>query len=64
MVLENGYHGGTLSFSRAKPMMLPHQFTCGIFNDIERTGAQIDPEVGVIIVEPMTSLSTRARIRT
>ena len=33
--------------------MLPHQFTYGTFNDIERTRTKIDPEVGVIIVEPM-----------
>lgn len=53
MVFEKAYHGGTLSFSYTSPMTLPHQFTYGIFNDIECTRARLDLEVGVIIVEPM-----------
>ncbi|OBT82047.1 hypothetical protein VE02_09502 [Pseudogymnoascus sp. 03VT05] len=53
MVFENGYHGGTLSFSKANPMILPHDFVYGHFNNIERTLLKIDIEIGVILVEPL-----------
>ncbi|KFY92624.1 hypothetical protein V500_04121 [Pseudogymnoascus sp. VKM F-4518 (FW-2643)] len=53
MVFENGYHGGTLSFSKANPMILPHDFVYGHFNDIERTRLKIDIEIGAILVEPL-----------
>lgn len=53
LVFENGYHGGTLSFSRGNPMILPHQFIYSTYNDIERTSHKIDIEVGAILVEPM-----------
>jgi glutamate-1-semialdehyde 2,1-aminomutase len=52
LVFEKGYHGGTLWFSQANPLHLPHSFVYGVFNDIERTRQKIDIEVGAIIVEP------------
>ncbi|KAK2034478.1 aminotransferase class-III [Colletotrichum zoysiae] len=53
LVFENGYHGGTLSFSHGNPLILPHDFVYGRYNDIEFTRPKITDDVGVIIVEPM-----------
>ena len=53
LVFENGYHGGTLAFAHANPLILPHDFAYGIYNDIERTRPHLTPEIGAIIVEPM-----------
>ncbi|OHW91972.1 aminotransferase class-III [Colletotrichum incanum] len=53
MVCENGYHGGTLSFSNGNPLILPHDFVYGRYNDIDFTRPKITDDVGVIIVEPM-----------
>ncbi|KAH6698524.1 aminotransferase class-III [Leptodontidium sp. MPI-SDFR-AT-0119] len=51
LVFENGYHGGTLSFSRHNPLLLPHQFVYGRYNDRERT--RVDIDVGAILIEPL-----------
>ncbi|KAF6807941.1 aminotransferase class-iii [Colletotrichum sojae] len=53
LVFENGYHGGTLSFTPGNPLILPHDFVYGIYNDIESTRPKITDDVGVIVVEPM-----------
>ncbi|GJC94255.1 aminotransferase class-III [Colletotrichum higginsianum] len=53
LVFENGYHGGTLSFSHGNPLILPHEFVYGRYNDVESTRPKITQDVGVIIVEPM-----------
>ncbi|KAI1390868.1 aminotransferase class-III [Hypoxylon trugodes] len=53
LVFERGYHGGTLSFSHANPLNLPHQFVYGIYNDIAKTKQKIDIEIGVILIEPV-----------
>ncbi|GJC79021.1 beta-phenylalanine transaminase [Colletotrichum liriopes] len=53
LVCENGYHGGTLSFSNGNPLILPHDFVYGRYNDVEFTRPKITDDVGVIIVEPM-----------
>lgn len=55
LVFDNGYHGGTMSFStRDNPMNLPHQFVFGKYNDTaETTRALVTSEIGAILVEPM-----------
>ncbi|KAK1970970.1 aminotransferase class-III [Colletotrichum sublineola] len=53
LVCENGYHGGTLAFTPGNPLILPHDFIYGRYNDIEFTRPKITEDVGVIIVEPM-----------
>ncbi|KAL0944528.1 aminotransferase class-iii [Colletotrichum truncatum] len=53
LVFENGYHGGTLSFTPGNPLILPHDFVHGRYNDIEYTRPKITSDVAVIIVEPM-----------
>ncbi|GKT47357.1 beta-phenylalanine transaminase [Colletotrichum spaethianum] len=52
-ICENGYHGGTLSFSSGNPLILPHDFVYGRYNDIDFTRRIITDDIGVIIVEPM-----------
>ncbi|KAJ5623272.1 acetylornithine aminotransferase [Penicillium lividum] len=53
MVFDNGYHGGTLSFStKDNPMNLPHEFVMGKFNDIEETRPLIT-DLAAILVEPL-----------
>ncbi|CAI7660075.1 unnamed protein product [Penicillium manginii] len=55
LVFDNGYHGGTMSFStRENPINLPHQFVFGKYNDTtEATRALVTDEIGAILVEPM-----------
>ncbi|KAK1149529.1 hypothetical protein N8T08_005078 [Aspergillus melleus] len=54
LVFENGYHGGTLSFStKQNPMNLPHHFALGKFDSIEDTRPLIDDQLAAILVEPM-----------
>lgn len=53
MVFENGYHGGTLAFTPGNPLILPHDFVQGRYNDIEYTRPLITEELGIIIVEPL-----------
>ncbi|KAF4773426.1 aminotransferase class-III [Colletotrichum scovillei] len=53
LVCENGYHGGTLAFTPNNPLILPHDFVYGRYNDIEYTRSQITDDLGIIIVEPM-----------
>ncbi|WYZ43384.1 hypothetical protein EsH8_VI_001083 [Colletotrichum jinshuiense] len=54
LVFDNGYHGGTLSFSsRGNPLNLPHDFVFGKYNNIEETRRLISSELAAIIVEPM-----------
>ncbi|OLN81218.1 Beta-phenylalanine transaminase [Colletotrichum chlorophyti] len=53
LVFENGYHGGTLSFTPGNPLILPHDFVYGRYNDVEYTRSKISADIGVIIVEPM-----------
>lgn len=66
MVFREGYHGGSLMFpAKGGRLNIPHQFVYGAFNDIEATGAEIQEDIGVILVEPMQGaggsvLGTRA----
>ncbi|KAI8244847.1 hypothetical protein K4K55_004098 [Colletotrichum sp. SAR 10_96] len=53
LVFENGYHGGTLAFTPGNPLILPHDFVQGRYNDIEYTRPLITEELGIIIVEPL-----------
>ncbi|KAL4766868.1 pyridoxal phosphate-dependent transferase [Aspergillus nidulans var. acristatus] len=53
MVFHNGYHGNTLSFKADSALRLPHQFILAPYNDIPGTRALLEPDIGVIIVEPM-----------
>ncbi|CAI7677939.1 unnamed protein product [Penicillium pancosmium] len=55
LVFDNGYHGGTMSFStRDNPMNLPRDFVFGKYNDTaEATRALVTSEIGAILVEPM-----------
>ncbi|KAF9881655.1 aminotransferase class-III [Colletotrichum karsti] len=53
LVFENGYHGGTLSFTPGNPLILPHEYVFGRYNDIEYTRPKINDEIGIIIVEPL-----------
>ncbi|KAJ5111294.1 acetylornithine aminotransferase [Penicillium argentinense] len=54
LVFKNGYHGGTMNFSKPdNPMNIPHQFVFGTYNDIEATRAVVNNEIGAILVEPM-----------
>ncbi|KAJ5917750.1 acetylornithine aminotransferase [Penicillium verhagenii] len=53
LVFDNGYHGGTLSFStRNNPMNLPHEFVVGTYNNIEKTRPLIK-DLAAILVEPL-----------
>lgn len=56
-MFEGGYHGRTLSLGRPNDFVLPHQFALGIYNDIERTRAVLDSQVGVILIEPIQGAS-------
>ncbi|GKZ84482.1 hypothetical protein AnigIFM56816_009815 [Aspergillus niger] len=53
VVFENGYHGNTLSFKGPNALRLPHEFILAPYNDIAGTHQLLQPDVGVIIVEPM-----------
>jgi glutamate-1-semialdehyde 2,1-aminomutase len=54
LVFDNGYHGGTLSFSsRTNPVNLPHDFIFSTYNDIEATRPLITDDLAAILVEPM-----------
>lgn len=53
MVFDNAYHGTTLTFNYPNPLVLPHEFVFGTYNDIEATKKTLNSEVGVILIEPM-----------
>ncbi|KAJ6189016.1 hypothetical protein N7519_003924 [Penicillium mononematosum] len=53
LVFENGYHGNTLSFKAPNALRLPHEFVLAPYDDIAGTRKILQPDVGVIIVEPM-----------
>ncbi|KAJ5909708.1 acetylornithine aminotransferase [Penicillium tannophilum] len=53
MVFDNGYHGGTLSFSaKDNPMNLPHEFVMGTYNNIDATRPLVK-DLAAILVEPL-----------
>ncbi|KAJ5105440.1 hypothetical protein NUU61_002787 [Penicillium alfredii] len=59
LVFENGYHGGTISFSiagQANPLNLPYEFILGKYNDDQATAPLIDDSIGAILVEPMQAV--------
>lgn len=54
MVIKNGYHGGTLTFTdQGNPLLLPHQYVYGTYNDVEATRQAMPSDLAAIIVEPM-----------
>lgn len=58
LVFEGGYHGGVLSFGHGpSPINVPHQFTLGIYNDIDALEALFagdrGQQLGCAVVEPM-----------
>jgi glutamate-1-semialdehyde 2,1-aminomutase len=56
LVLENGYHGGTMAFAHPGPLTLPHEWVYGRLNDEAYTRRQIaehGAEIGCIIAEPL-----------
>ncbi|MDE2385974.1 MAG: aminotransferase class III-fold pyridoxal phosphate-dependent enzyme [Alphaproteobacteria bacterium] len=54
MVMQGGYHGGTLYFVRgASPVNAPFEAVLAPFNDIEATRALISDDLAAIVVEPM-----------
>ncbi|KAH6642721.1 pyridoxal phosphate-dependent transferase [Boeremia exigua] len=56
LIFDHGYHGGSLSFgSEGNAMNLPHDFVFGTYNNVEKTKAVVDKDIGVILVEPMQS---------
>lgn len=58
LVFEGGYHGGVLTFGHGpSPINVPHQFTVGIYNDIEALevlfAGECGQQFGCVVVEPM-----------
>ena len=56
LVFKNGYHGGTITFSKdgqPTPTTIPHEWVSGTYNDIQKTKALLSKEIAAILVEPM-----------
>ncbi|KAL4918861.1 putative acetylornithine aminotransferase [Aspergillus aurantiobrunneus] len=61
LVLDGGYHGGTMSFrnSNSNPLNLPYDFLIGTYDSIPKTQALLNTittdSLAAVIVEPMQS---------
>ncbi|KAF4973085.1 hypothetical protein FSARC_516 [Fusarium sarcochroum] len=56
LVFDHGYHGGTFTFgAETNPLNIPHDYIVATYDDINKTRSMLDPEIGVILVEPMQS---------
>ncbi|OOQ81793.1 acetylornithine aminotransferase [Penicillium brasilianum] len=54
VVFDNGYHGGTISFSTTRNVMnLPHEFIIAKYNSIEETQPLLSNDIAAILVEPL-----------